>query len=37
MPELGEDYTPSVQQLARWQAWGRATGSAWGSGEAIKL
>jgi pimeloyl-ACP methyl ester carboxylesterase len=36
VPELGEDYTPSVKQLARWQAWGRATGSAWGSGEAMK-
>jgi pimeloyl-ACP methyl ester carboxylesterase len=36
MAELGEDYTPSVQQLARWQAWGRAAGSAWGSGEATK-
>ena len=36
VPELGEDYTPSVQQLARWQAWCRAAGSAWGSGEATK-
>ena len=36
VPELGEDYTPSVQQLARWQAWCRAAGSAWGSGEALK-
>jgi pimeloyl-ACP methyl ester carboxylesterase len=36
VPELGEDYTPSVKQLARWQAWGRATRSAWGSGEAMK-
>ena len=35
--ELGEVYTPSVQQLARWQAWGRAVVSAWGSGEAVKL
>ncbi len=34
--ELGEDYTPSVQQLARWQAWCRAVRSAWGSGEALK-
>ena len=36
VPELGEDYTPSVKQLARWQAWCRAAGSAWGSGEALK-
>jgi class 3 adenylate cyclase len=35
--ELGEVYTPSVQQLARFQAWGRAAGSAWGSGETVKL
>ena len=36
VPELGEDYTPSVQQLARWQAWLRAAFSAWGSGAALK-
>jgi pimeloyl-ACP methyl ester carboxylesterase len=36
VPELGEDYTPSVKQLARWQAWLRAASSAWGSGEALK-
>ena len=35
VPELGEDYTPSVKQLARWQAWCRAARSAWGSGEAL--
>ncbi len=34
--ELGEDYAPSVQQLARWQAWCRAAVSAWGSGAAAK-
>jgi class 3 adenylate cyclase len=34
--ELGEDYAPSVKQLARWQAWCRAAVSAWGSGEAAK-
>ena len=34
--ELGEDYTPSVQQLVRWQSWSRAAMSAWGSGEAGK-
>ena len=36
VPELGNDYTPSVKRLARWQAWARAAGSAWGSGEATK-
>ncbi len=36
VPELGEDYTPSVQQLARWQDWGLAVRSAWGSGAALK-
>ena len=36
VPELGEDYTPSVEQLARWQDLGRAIRSAWGSGEATK-
>ena len=34
--DLGEDYTPSVQQLVRWQSWSRAAMSAWGSGEAAK-
>ncbi|WP_041781915.1 adenylate/guanylate cyclase domain-containing protein [Mycolicibacterium chubuense] len=33
---LGERYTPPVERLARWQAWARAAGSAWGSGEATK-
>ena len=36
VPELGDDYTPSVKQLARWQAWCRAARSAWGSGAAGK-
>ena len=36
VPELGEDYTPSVQQIARLQEFGRAAVSAWGSGEATK-
>jgi pimeloyl-ACP methyl ester carboxylesterase len=36
VPELGNDYTPSTEQLARWQTWCRAAGSAWGSGEALK-
>jgi len=34
--ELGDDYTPSTEQLARWQTWLRAAGSTWGSGEALK-
>jgi class 3 adenylate cyclase len=36
VPELGEDYTPSAKQLARWQAWLRAAGFSWGSGAAVK-
>jgi pimeloyl-ACP methyl ester carboxylesterase len=36
LPELGEDYTPSTEQLARLQEFGRAGRSAWGSGAAIK-
>src|SRR6201995_669066 len=36
VPELGNDYTPSTEQLARWQTWCRAAGSTWGSGEALK-
>ena len=35
-PELGEVYTPSTQQLARLQEFGRASRSAWGSGAALK-
>lgn len=34
--ELGEEYTPSAAQLARWQSWARAAGSDWGSGEATR-
>ena len=36
VPELGEDYTPSVKQLARFQDMGRAARSAWGSGAVAK-
>ena len=36
LPELGEDYTPSTEQLARWQGFARAARSAWGSGAALK-
>ena len=36
IPEVGEDYTPSAEQLARSQELGRAVRSAWGSGAALK-
>jgi pimeloyl-ACP methyl ester carboxylesterase len=36
LPELGEDYTPSTEQIARYQEFGRAVRSAWGSGSALK-
>jgi pimeloyl-ACP methyl ester carboxylesterase len=36
VPELGADYTPSTEQLARWQEVGRAARSAWGGGTALK-
>jgi pimeloyl-ACP methyl ester carboxylesterase len=35
--ELGEDYTPSTQQLARVQEIIRAVQSAWGSGAALRV
>jgi len=35
VPELGEDYTPSTEQIARNQELGRAIRSAWGSGAAL--
>jgi pimeloyl-ACP methyl ester carboxylesterase len=36
VPELGEDYTPSVKQYAFFLEFGRAVRSAWGSGAALK-
>jgi pimeloyl-ACP methyl ester carboxylesterase len=36
LPELGKEYTPTTEQLARFQEWGRAGRSAWGSGAALK-
>jgi pimeloyl-ACP methyl ester carboxylesterase len=36
VPEVGEDYTPSTEQLARWQEMLRAGRSAWGSGATLK-
>jgi pimeloyl-ACP methyl ester carboxylesterase len=34
--EVGEDYAPSAEWIARWQKFARAIRSAWGSGEALK-
>jgi pimeloyl-ACP methyl ester carboxylesterase len=34
--EVGEHYTPSTEQLARWQGLGHAARSGWGSGAALK-
>ena len=36
LAELGEDYTPSIEQLARFQEAGRAVRSGWGSGAAAR-
>jgi pimeloyl-ACP methyl ester carboxylesterase/class 3 adenylate cyclase len=35
--ELGEDYTPSIEQLARFQEAGRAVRCGWGSGAAASV
>ena len=37
LAELGEDYTPSTKQLARFQELGRLARSAWGSGATAKV
>ena len=37
LAELGEDYTPTTEQLARLQEMGRAVHSGWGSGAALSL
>ena len=37
LAELGEDYTPSVEQLARWLEAARAVRSGWGSGAAASI
>jgi pimeloyl-ACP methyl ester carboxylesterase len=37
LAELGEDYTPSTQQLARIQEYFRAVRSGWGTGAAAKV
>jgi class 3 adenylate cyclase len=36
LPELGENYTPTTEQIARLQEFGRAVRSAWGTGAALK-
>ena len=36
LPELGEKYTPSVEQIARLQGLAGAVRSEWGSGAALK-
>ncbi len=36
LPELGEEYTASTEQIARWQEFGRAARSHWGSGAALR-
>jgi pimeloyl-ACP methyl ester carboxylesterase/class 3 adenylate cyclase len=37
LSELGEDYTPSIEQLARWLEAARAVRSGWGSGAAASI
>ena len=37
LPELGEDYMPTVDQIARLQAIGRAVRSEWGSGATFSI
>jgi pimeloyl-ACP methyl ester carboxylesterase len=34
--ELGDEYTPSTQQVVRWQEFGDAVQSDWGDGRAVK-
>jgi pimeloyl-ACP methyl ester carboxylesterase len=37
VPEVGEDYMPSVKQIARLQAISRAVRSEWGSGATLSI
>jgi pimeloyl-ACP methyl ester carboxylesterase/class 3 adenylate cyclase len=37
LSEVGEDYTPSIEQLARWLEAVRAVRSGWGSGAAASI
>jgi pimeloyl-ACP methyl ester carboxylesterase len=36
VPEMGEEYAPSTEQLAHFQEFGRDARSAWGSGATLK-
>ncbi|MDH6195155.1 pimeloyl-ACP methyl ester carboxylesterase [Mycobacterium frederiksbergense] len=36
LPEMGQRYTPSTEQLAHFQEFGRASGSVWGTGASLK-
>ena len=36
VPELGEEYAPSTEQIARWLAFADSTRSRWGSGVALQ-
>jgi pimeloyl-ACP methyl ester carboxylesterase len=36
LPELGAEYTPSTEQIARFQEFGRAVRSGWGTGAALR-
>ncbi len=37
VPEVGEDYMPSVEQITRMQEIGRAVRSGWGSGATLSI
>jgi class 3 adenylate cyclase len=37
VPELGAAYTPSLDQIARYQQFGQAIRSSWGSGESLRF
>ncbi|MFA5709509.1 adenylate/guanylate cyclase domain-containing protein [Mycolicibacterium sp.] len=37
VPELGEDYTPTTEQIAHWLEFAEAVRSTWGSGAALKM
>src|SRR3954451_7025722 len=37
LPEQGEDYMPSVEQITRMQEIARAVGSGWGSGATLSI
>ncbi|OBA66143.1 cyclase [Mycolicibacterium elephantis] len=37
LSELGEDYTPTTEQIAHWLEFARATRSQWGTGTALSV